>query len=285
MKGKRYKLNIDRLELCYIATREVIDNLEDTSFWEKEGYRLQEISRDRIETTFKIEVVAPGTESGWFLYAWLRIGNKFEKVEDSFRYCWISLDNRALYTPGKDYGELPYIYWIEEDLGLKFNNISYLEIALDSNVNWFKRVRSALRTEELTPVILGKAYRNMKDRIKNLLYIHTGDRIRYRTNTLSLKSANGEISLEIYNKGEEIEESGKQYIRECFGLPSVGCFRLEVKVRNRALEDFCRSYGLTQYDIYMKLLDRSLLFDLWLYYCNKLLRFKEKRSQVSIVQL
>lgn len=285
MKGKRYKLNIDRLELCYTAPREVIDSLEEATSWDREGYRLQEVSRDRIETTFKIEVIAPGTESGWFLYAWLRIGNRFEKEEDTSRYCWIALDNRALYTPGKDYGELPYIYWIEEDLGLKFNNISYLEIALDSNVNWFKRVRSALRTEELTPVILGKAYRNMKDRIKNLLYIHTGDRIRYRTNTLSLKSANGEISLEIYNKGEEIEESGKQYISECFGLPSVGCFRLEVKVRNRALEDFCRSYGLTQYDIYMKLLDRSLLFELWLYYCNKLFRFKEKRNQVSLLQL
>lgn len=285
MKGKRYKLNIDRLELCYTAPREVIDSLEETTSWDREGYRLQEVSRDRIETTFKIEVIAPGTESGWSVYAWLRIGNRFEKEEDTFRYCWIALDNRALYTPGKDYGELPYIYWIEEDLGLKFNNISYLEIALDSNVNWFRRVRAAIRNEALVPVVLGKAYPDMRKRINKLLYMHTGDRIRYRTDTLSLKSANGEIALEIYDKGEEIEESGKQYIRECFGLPSGGLFRLEVKVRNRALEDFCSSYGLTQYDIYMKLLDRSLLFELWLYYCNKLLRFKDKRNQVSIMQL
>ena len=283
MKGKRYKLNIDRLEVCYTAPREVIDSLEDTTFWEREGYRLQEVSRDRIEATFKIEVITPGGE--WAVFAWLRIGNRFEKEEDTFRYCWISLDNRALYTPGKDYGELPYLYWIEEDLGLKFNNISYLEIALDSNVNWFRRVRRALRTEELTPVVLGKAYPNMKEHIKKLLYIHTGDRVRYRTDTLSLKSANGEIALEIYNKGEEIEESGKHYIRECFGLKSGGLYRLEVKVRNRALEDFCSSWGLTQYDIYMKLLDRSLLFELWLYFANKLLRFKEKRTLVSIAQL
>ena len=285
MKGRRYKQNVDRLEVCYTAPREVIDSLEDTTFWDRGEYRLHEVSRDRIEVLFKIEVLTPGVEREWVVFAWLRIGNRFEREEDSFRYCWISLDNRALYTPGKDYGELPYLYWIEDDLGLKFNNISYMEIALDSNVNWFRRVRAALRTEGIVPIILGKAYPDMKEKIKKLLYIHTGDRVRYRTDTLSLKSANGEIALEIYDKGEEIEESGKQYIRDCFGLRSGGLYRLEVKVRNRALEDFCSSYGLSQYDIYMRLLDRGLLFELWLYYCNKLLRFKEKRTQVSLVQL
>ena len=285
MKGKRYKLNIDRLEVCYTAPREVIDSLEEATFWNREGYRLQEASRDRIETIFKIEIVPPGVGKEWEVFAWLRIGNRFEKEEDTFRYCWITLDNRALYLPGTDYGELPYLYWIEEDLGLKFNNISYIELPNDSNVNWFRRVRAAIRNVELVPVVLGKAFPNMKERIKKLLYMHTGDRIRYRTDTLTLKSANGEIALEIYNKGEEIEESGKYYIRECFGLASGGLYRLEVKIRNRAFEDFCISRGLTQYDIYNRLLDSEILFDIWLFYCNKLLRFKEKRTQVSLVQL
>ena len=284
MKGRRYKLNIDRIEVCYKAPREVMDGLEDTLSWEREGYRLLEFSRDRIETIFKIEILTPGEEAAWEVFAWLRIGNRFEKEDDTFRYCWITLENKALYRKGKDYGELPYLYWIGDDLGLEFNNISYLELALDSNVNWFRRVRAAIRTEELTPIVLGKAYKDMKENIKRLLYLHTGDRKRYRTNTISLKSANGDAALEIYNKGEEIKESGKYYIRECFGLASE-LFRLEVKVRNKAFEDFCSSYGLTQYDIYMRLLDRSILFELWLYYCNRLFRFREKRSQVSLVQL
>lgn len=282
MRGRRYKLNIDRLEVCYKAPRELMDSLEDTRSWEREGYRLQEFSRDRIETVLKIEVYVPG--GGLEVFAWLRIGNKFESEEDTFRYCWITLENKALYTKGKEYGELPYLYWIEEDLGLEFNNISYLELALDSNVNWFRRVRAAIRTEELTPIVLGRAYKDMKERIKKLLYLHTADRIRYRTGTLSLKSANGEVALEVYDKGEEIEESGKHYIRDCFGLPG-GLYRLEVKVRNRAFTDFCKAYGLTRYDIYMRLLDKSLLFELWLFFCDKLLRFKEGREKLSLVQL
>lgn len=282
MRGRRYKLNIDRLEVCYKAPRELMDSLEDTRSWEREGYRLQEFSRDRIETVLKIEVYVPG--GGLEVFAWLRIGNKFESEEDTFRYCWITLENKALYTKGKEYGELPYLYWIEEDLGLEFNNISYLELALDSNVNWFRRVRAAIRTKELTPIVLGRAYKDMKERIKKLLYLHTADRIRYRTGTLSLKSANGEVALEVYDKGEEIEESGKHYIRDCFGLPG-GLYRLEVKVRNRAFTDFCKAYGLTRYDIYMRLLDKSLLFELWLFFCDKLLRFKEGREKLSLVQL
>ena len=282
MRGRRYKLNIDRLEVCYKAPRELMDSLEDTRSWEREGYRLQEFSRDRIETVLKIEVYVPG--GGLEVFAWLRIGNKFESEEDTFRYCWITLENKALYTKGKEYGELPYLYWIEEDLGLEFNNISYLELAIDSNVNWCRRVRAAIRTEELTPIVLGRAYKDMKERIKKLLYLHTADRIRYRTGTLSLKSANGEVALEVYDKGEEIEESGKHYIRDCFGLPG-GLYRLEVKVRNRAFTDFCKAYGLTRYDIYMRLLDKSLLFELWLFFCDKLLRFKEGREKLSLVQL
>lgn len=278
MKGRRYKLNLDRLEVCYTAPREVIDSLEDTTFWDRVEYRLQEVSRDKIEATFKIEVLPPGVEREWEVFAWLRIGNRFEKEEDSSRFCWIRLENRVLYN-----GELSYLYYIADDLGLEFHNITELEIAVDSNVNWFRRVRAALRSEELTPVVLGKAYPDKEEIISRLLYIHTGDRIRYRTDTLVVKGA--DTSLKLYDKGREIGESDKDYIRECFGLRSGGLFRAEAKVNNRALSDYCSSVGGTQYDIYMKLLDRSLLFELWLYYSNKLLRFKEKRIQVSIIQL
>lgn len=281
MKGKRYNLNIDRLEICYEAPKEVIDNLEDTLSWERDGYRLKEHSRDKLETVLKIEVVTPS--QGWEVFAWLRIGNRFEKEEDISRYCWISLENRALYTKGKAYGELPYLYWIEEDLGLKFHNITDIELAFDSNVNWFRRVRAAIREEELTPIVLGKAYPDKEEIITKLLYIHTGNRIRYKTDTLVVKG--GEISLKLYDKGKEIEESGKDYIRECFGLRSGGLFRAEVKANNTAISDYCSSYGCSQYDIYMRLIDKGLLFELWLYFANKLIRFKDKRTLVSIVQL
>lgn len=279
MKGIRYKLNIDKLEVCYIAPKELIDSLEDTSSWEREGYRLQEEESNKIETVLRIEILCPEAESGFLDFARLRIGNKFEKEGDSTRYCWIRLQNRALYVPGREYGELASLYWIEEDLGLTFNNITEIELALDSTINWFKRVKSAIRNEELTPIVLGRAYPDKKDIISKVLYIHTADRERYRSNTLVVKS--GDMSLKLYNKGEEIEESGKGYIRECFGV-SGNMFRSEIRANNRALSDFA---GGSQYDIYMRLLDRAFLLDLYLFYSNKLLRFREKRSQVSIVQL
>jgi hypothetical protein len=283
MKGKRYKLNIDRLEVCYTAPREVIDSLEEATFWDREGYRIQEVSRDRIEATFKIEILTPGVEREWVVFAWLRIGNRFEKEEDSSRFCWIRLENNVLYAPGSDFGWLSFLYWIADDMGLEFHNITDIEIALDSNVNWFRRVRAAIRSVELTPVVLGRAYPDREEVIPRLLYIHTGDRRRYRTDTLVVKG--GETSLKLYDKDKEIEDSGKEYIRESFGLFSGGLFRAEVRANNRALSDYCASSSCTQYDIYMKLLDRGYIFEIWLYYCNRLLRFKEKRNQVALLQL
>lgn len=278
MKGRRYSLNIDRLEVCYTAPKELIDSLENTTFWDRGEYRLSEVSRDKIETLLKIEVLTPREEVEWAVFGWLRIGNKFEGKEDTSRFCWIRLENEALYR-----GELPYLFYIADDLGVEFHNITDIEIALDSNVNWFRRVKSAIREEELTPIILGKAYPDRRELISKILYIHTGDRLRYRTDSLSLRG--GDISLKLYDKGEEIETSGKDYIRESFGLRSGGIFRAEIKANNRALSDFCSASGCSQYDIYMQLINRSLIFELWLYYANKLLRFREKRTIVSIAQL
>lgn len=278
MKGRRYSLNIDRLEVCYTAPKELIDSLEDTTFWDRGEYRLSEVSRDKIETLLKIEVLTPREEVEWAVFGWLRIGNKFEGEEDTSRFCWIRLENEALYR-----GELPYLFYITDDLGVEFHNITDIEIALDSNISWFRRVKSAIREEELTPIILGKAYPDRRELISKILYIHTGDRLRYRTDSLSLRG--GDISLKLYDKGEEIETSGKDYIRESFGLRSGGLFRAEIKANNSALSDFCSASGCSQYDIYMQLINRSLIFELWLYYANKLLRFREKRTIVSIAQL
>lgn len=278
MKGRRYALNIDRLEVCYKSPREVVDDLENTTSWDRGEYRLSEVSRDKIETLLKIEVLTPRKEVGWAVFAWLRIGNRFESEGDSTRFCWIRIDNEALYR-----GELSYLHYIADDLGLAFHNITDMELALDSNVNWFRRVKSAIRAEELTPIVLGRAYPDREEIITRLLYIHTGNRVRYRADTLLVKGKH--LSLKLYDKGAEIEESGKGYIRESFGFRSGGLFRAEVKINNRVINDYCTSYGISQYDIYNRLADRSLLLELWLCFCNKLLHFKKKHTLVSITQV
>ncbi len=282
MKGVKFAFNIDRLEVCYIASKEVIDNLEDTTLWEREGYRIKSEYSEGIETLLKVEVIAPETESGYRDYARIRIGNTFEKEGDSFRYCWIRLENEILYRDAK---EIAYLYWLEEDLSLSFNNISYIELALDSSKNFFKRARAAIRSEEFTPIVLGRAYPELREVIPSLKYIHTGDRRRYRTESLLIKSKDKTLALEIYEKSREIGESGKEYIRESFG-GSSSFYRLEAKIRNKALKDYTIKSGLSQEDIYRRITERELLFEVWLFYTDKLLRFVDgNRNKVSILQL
>lgn len=283
-KGFKLGLHLDRLEVCYIASSEIVDGLENTKFWVRDGYRLRllENESDNVESVLKVDVVDPESETGYKDYARIRVGNRFEKDTDSFRYCWLRLENSVLYQPPH---ELSYIYWIEEDMGLEFNNFSDIELAMDSNQNFFKRVKSAVRDKELTPIVLGKAYPETGEIIPSLKYLHTGDRVRYRTDTLIVKSQDNTLALELYDKGREIEESGKDYIRESFG-GSSGLFRAEVKLRNRALQDFCRKYGTTQEDIYRSITDKGILFELWLFYSDKLLRFVDgSRRKVSLLQL
>lgn len=285
MKGRRYTINVDRLEICYTAPKNVIDRIESSTHLESDGYSINFISGDSIESLFLIDKILDKDSQTPKLepFARLRIGNSFEKEEDTFRYCWISIENKALYDKDNGSGFTSLLGWIEYDLGLSFHNVKDIEIAMDSNISWFRRVKSAIRKEEITPIVLGKAYKDMEEIIAKLLYIHTGDRKRYRTDTLVVKG--GDASLKLYDKGKEIEESGKEYIREAFGLHKGELFRAEVKVNNRALSEYCASSGCSQYDIYKGILDNNLLFELWLYFSNKLLRFKDKREKVSILQL
>jgi len=287
MKGIKYRLNIDKLTLCYVAQRDIVDDLENTKEWISDGFRIDKLENIETnnETFLKVSILEPTKEKTYKEYAIIKIGNKFEKEEDNKRYVWIMIDNKVFYGYKKYSNDLSYIYYIAESLKLEFNNITEIHIALNSNINWFNKVKKAIRNLLLTPIILNKKYPNEKEIIDKILYLHTADRKRYRTDTMIIKNADKDMEIDLYDKSNEISDTNKEYIREDFGIKS-NIFRNEVRLKKTALKDYLDYRELKWEDFYMRLIDFDFLFDVYNFFQNKIIRFaNRKRETISILEL
>ena len=261
MKGIKYRLNIDNLTLCYVAQRNIVDDLENTKEWISDGFRIDKLENIETnnETFLKVSILEPTKEETYKEYAIIKIGNKFEKEEDNKRYVWIMIDNKVFYGYKKYSNDLSYIYYIADSLKLEFNNITEIHIALNSNINWFSKVKRAIRNLSLIPIILNKKYQNEKEIIDKVLYLHTADRKRYRTDTMIIKNADKDMEIDLYDKSNEISDTNKKYIREDFGIKS-NIFRNEVRLKKAALKDYLDYREMKWEDFYMRLID----FDFYL---------------------
>jgi hypothetical protein len=195
------------------------------------------------------------------------------------------IDNKVFYGYKKYSNDLSYIYYIADSLKLEFNNITEIHIALNSNINWFNKVKKAIRNLLLTPIILNKKYPNEKEIIDKILYLHTADRKRYRTDTMIIKNADKDMEIDLYDKSNEISDTNKEYIREDFGIKS-NIFRNEVRLKKTALKDYLDYRELKWEDFYMRLIDFDFLFDVYSFFQNKIIRFaNRKRETISILEL
>ena len=276
------------MTLCYVASKQIVDDLENITERLYDGFRIDKVDEldAKNETFLKISVSVPNEEEEEFEeYALIKIGNKFEKEDDEKRFVWISIKNKVFYGY-KDYSnDLAYIYSIADSLNLELNNITDIHIALNSNINWFTKVKKAIRNLSLTPIILNKKYPNKKEIIDKVKYLHTGDRERYRTNTMIIKNKDKDMEIDLYDKSEEIPITDKEYIREDFGAKN-NIFRNEIRLKKTALKDYLDYRKINWEDFYMRLIDNNFLFDIYDFFQKRIIRFtNNKRETISILNL
>jgi hypothetical protein len=289
MKRNEIVLNIDKVEICYTASMERVQDLKDTKYQEFDGFRILSVdSNNKIETHLQIDILYPSEDNGtleWTKFAVLKIGSTFEDESSPSKFVWIKIENKALYTqlyPG--FSILGFVYGIALDLGLTFNNITKLDIAIDVNYNSFVRVKKAIRNFELVPIVLGKAYTEPKEVIDKILYIHTADRIQYRTNSISISTKEKDLCLCIYNKSEEAIRNSKDYILDWDSM-NGNIYRNEIRLKRHSILDYLDKNGMTFEDLYYQLNNQKTLFDMFLHYSNKVLRFRHGRELKSILEL
>lgn len=181
--------------------------------------------------------------------------------------------------------------YIADELGLSLNNITNLHVALDTNINFAKKIKHAQFSDDYEVILNGKVRSNKKEVLDEILHIQTGDQCRLRTLTvyISPKKQDG-LSLKVYDKKRELEKSNKNYIPQWNGLKNKN-YRVEVAIKNEHLKEFYQWKGevipdeLLMVTLASKLQSQDLLFDMLYYFSNRLLRFRYNGKCISIFQL
>ena len=143
-----------------------------------------------------------------------------------------------------------------------------------------------IRNKNTINVILSEKYPNTKDTLIGLTHEFSCNSERLLNGGIRITNKEKDMKLRVYDKSQEIiDSSNKLYIQNRF-LSIKKIFRAEVRLKNKALDDYCIKNNLTQYDIYAGITDEKLLYDIFCFYSDRLIHFVDaQRNKISIFDL
>ena len=263
------KVIIDGVRLCYIAQPETLESLRCVNIGER--VEIGEFSIIRISGLhfqYYFRVLSDNKDCGHIYFG--RYG------DDDSRYIWLKVDNKLLYE--SDWTNI--LRGLKRVLNLTYNNITSLDLAMDSKKNFVYVIRKLYKDKNITTIVNGKEIEDRKKSIPefHITYKVSLDRIKDPTFYCCQKEAvqnkrNG-IYICAYNKLAEIEESShKSYIAEFYGN-SKSLHRLEVRLNYDYLKRF------ESEDESNLLFSNEALADIYYDALSRVIRFRKKRKRL-----
>ena len=286
---------IDKLKICYtLAENSYLNILRDNPTEEFEhpewGYRLRQVQGTHFNYIY--EIVYLDYKDNTFqefteqVFGTLQWGLKADTDEAMQSFVWLQVENKQFYLKHNwQHSRLLHLEYIEDTLGLVFNNFTHWDIAIDSSCNYPKKLIQLIRNKEYTPIVNGTKITDRKQLIEDILYIGVGNLDRIKEYSVLVAQKNKNISLNAYNKKREIEsKSHKQYILDNNGNPKK-LYRLEVRINSDVLKDFFTREQITYSPKIF--LDKDCLLFFFMTFLNRVLRFQDKngRKSYSILEL
>ena len=286
------KISIDKLKLCYtlyedsplFELMEMPLDVYELPHWDFRLERTEGKYYDNIYKIIYLERTSNSSNSEYDMqcFGTLRWGLKADKEGEMSGFVWIEMENKQLYLNYNynTHNRLVYLEYIEGMLGLKFHNLTRLDLACDDKKNQSKRLIRAIRDEALIPIVNGTKITDRDKLLEDILYIGIGSCRRIKEYSLIVQQKNGDLRLSAYNKKREIESnSGKHYIAEANGNPNY-LFRLEVRVNGDTLREYFQHLGI-EYNP-MLFCNEDFLWRLFLDFSNRVLRFQTVKGRQSL---
>ena len=286
------KISIDKLKLCYTLQEnsplfELMEtplNVYELPHWDFRLERTEGKYYDYIYKIIYLERTSNSSNSEYDMqcFGTLRWGLKADKDGEMSGFVWIEMENKQLYLNYNYniHNRLVYLEYIEGMLGLKFHNLTRLDLACDDKKNQSKRLIRAIRDEALIPIVNGTKVTDRDKFLEDILYIGVGSCRRIKEYSLIVQQKNGDLRLSAYNKKREIESnSGKHYIAEANGNPNY-LFRLEVRVNGDTLREYFQHLGI-EYNP-MLFCNEDFLWRLFLDFSNRVLRFQTVKGKQTL---
>lgn len=270
---------IDLLKICYVADSDILSDLKYLNpgqYLDFGDFIFRRTTSHHFQYAYDVYT---GETGDIMVLATARFGRYGDSEESG--YFFYRVANRVLY----DRGLLEFTLSIPESLGMVFHNFTAMDIAIDTKTDMALMMKRLWHRDDITTIINGKAVRDRKAVVKNLnlVYSTSLDRMKYLTvNVKQAKAAHDKtkgITVQAYNKMREIEESShKDYIREYYGNPKR-LYRLEVRLNNAEIQDYCRRQGITPgLDM---VYDEDMLSGIFYYHLSSVIRYTKGREKLD----
>ena len=196
------------------------------------------------------------------------------------QYIFMAIENKIFYER-----KLHYIYNIEHELGLYFQFISQIEIALDTDYDLYSHfMNDVYQNERLVPVIFKKAYTNMEELVNSVIFFSKGSRKNiYQNISMEIRNNKKNMRLMIYDKSKEIQEQSpyKTYIQDNIQCEQI-C-RAEVRLKNEIIKENLKKIG-TNIDCFyhnQQILSDEWLLKLYLISTSRIIRVQDPKKRKS----
>ena len=279
---------IDKLKICYTLSdtsrlHELRENLLERFEVQEWDFHLKRIEGKHFNNVYEIVYIFNKDNNPEDMeeqvFGTLQWGLRSDHDEAFKPYVWLYVDNSQFYLK-YDYstnGRLMFLGYIEQMLGLVFNNITHLDLALDSSTNYSKALIKLIRDKDYYPIINGSKITDRKRLIEDILYIGVGNLERIKEYSLLIQQKKNDLSLNSYNKKREVENKSKKfYIMDRYKNPNQ-LHRLEIRINSDVLKDFFIRNRI-EYNPSMFITD-DWLWLLFLTFLNRIIRFQTVKGR------
>lgn len=279
MKKTKCDINIDKLEIQYLLTHEIVEVLNRIES-EEDFYEFK-IKRTNLNYNYKntFDIIIKNYNEKDGVHD-VKLGTLYYgSFNPNRNQLYIAIENRELYS-----GNLVSIHFIEEQLNLQFMTISKIDIAFDCNRNIISKYYNLIKNDNINYIILNKKV-DKNEEIDNIT-LCKGTLLRPLLHkSIYIKNKEGGLELNAYNKTKEIKDNGnyKDYIVDKLGFNEI--YRLEVRCNHKQLKDTLKAMNLTDEDVmYRAIIDKELLYDIYENLLNRLLRIDENGKSYNFLQ-
>lgn len=279
------KVVIDALTMCFQVEKQYfIEEISQLDFGE--SYDFGEFTVIRVEGRYYQNIYNIECCNGQETILWgqlkfnLNSGNRDSNIHSNgTTKVWISIHNKTLYT-----NDIHYLDYIATSLGLIPNNITTLDLALDTPFNVSRKLRNHIKNKNLTTILNGKVVKDRAEDRHEIMYTTSGNLDKDKYQTVNVKQRNAihdksrGVTVTTYDKFAEINYSGKEYILKFYGNPSK-LFRTEVHLNNEDIKDYLSSKG--KEFSYWTVYDEELREQMFFYHLNSVIRFQKGGENIT----
>ena len=255
----KWAVSVDKLKVCLLQPQSTFGYIRDhTSYTtidgmrvlDEDGYKLVAVEEDDNAMTAALDVMDDSGE-------YLRLGT-FQLNGAGSKYqgrAFFSFVNSSLYTvfgvtaDGAKANWVDMLLPIAEDMGMAFNNVTEVEVALDSTVNVIYRMRKLIKDVDKYDMYLNGRKVEVGTTLKSYgeYYERTREQLSRRPTLYFSQSKDTDMSLRIYDKTTELREHSPEKAaryHDWLGWSVTDrIYRAEVTLHNTNVREFCERQG------------------------------------------